>query len=70
MDDLIIHSYWVSENGSFVPLDKNGSPEDSCWCHNCGKWLTASDEYDVSGYYCPHCGAKMDGTPIRSLRKE
>ena len=54
------HGHWVSCNEeAFVSLDKNGCPEESCYCGVCEEWLAASDEYAVKGRYCPNCGAKM-----------
>ena len=52
---------WVREyQGKKTPvMDKNGKVKESCFCSECGDWLTASDEYDCRGYYCPNCGAKM-----------
>ena len=50
---------WIDSNGNKVKM-KNGKPVSSCWCSKCGEWLTASDEYDVRGLYCPNCGAKMN----------
>lgn len=60
------HGRWISDSpgkrfGTVVRLDKDGCPVDTCHCSECGEWLTASDEYPVIGYYCPNCGAKMDG---------
>lgn len=60
------HGRWISDHpgkrfGTVVRLDKDGCPVDSCHCSECGEWLTASDEYPVIGYYCPNCGARMDG---------
>ena len=60
------HGRWISDGvgkrfGTVVRLDKDGCPVDSCHCSECGEWLTASDEYPAIGYYCPNCGAKMDG---------
>ena len=56
---------WISDHpgkrfGTVVRLDKDGCPVDSCHCSECGEWLTASDEYPVTGRYCPNCGAKME----------
>lgn len=60
------HGRWISDSpgkrfGTVVRLDKDGCPVGSCHCSECGEWLTASDEYPVIGYYCPNCGARMDG---------
>ncbi len=56
------HGRWLDEKtGDPVLFDKkDGCPERSCKCSLCGEWLTASDEYPVTGNYCPNCGAKMD----------
>ena len=50
---------WIDADGNKVRLDADGHPLDSCWCSNCGEWLVASDEYEVVGKFCPHCGARM-----------
>lgn len=57
------HGKWVDHNGKLVPFDKNnkGYVADSAVCSLCGERLSASGEYYVIGYYCPYCGAKMDG---------
>ena len=57
------HGRWVDENKNPVPWDECNSkcPSHSAYCSECGEWLTASDEYPVTGLYCPHCGALMDG---------
>lgn len=53
---------WVDENKNPVPWDECNSkcPSHSAYCSECGEWLTASDEYPVTGLYCPNCGARMD----------
>ena len=54
--------HWVSvDDGSVVAIDNDGYPERACFCSECKKYLTASDEYAVYGKYCPFCGAKMEG---------
>lgn len=57
------HGRWQDKDGNYVPFDDvlTDCPEKSCYCSECGKWLTASDEYACVGKYCPNCGAKMDG---------
>lgn len=55
----VVHGEWIGEHGEHVPLT-DGSPDSSCSCSICGKWLVGSDEYATFGYYCPNCGAKMD----------
>ena len=56
------HGRWVDENKNPVPWDECNSkcPSHSAYCSECGEWLTASDEYPVTGLYCPNCGALMD----------
>ena len=57
------HGRWIGCNGEIVDWDENnpGCPRHSCFCSICKSWLTASDEYPVIAYFCPNCGAKMDG---------
>ena len=31
----------------------------NCYCSECDELLIGSDEYEVSGRYCPNCGAYM-----------
>ena len=38
---------------------QDGMTTGSVWCSECGRWLTASDEYSCFGKFCPNCGAKM-----------
>ena len=55
------HGRWVDENKNPIPWDECNSkcPSHSAYCSGCGEWLTASDEYPVTGLYCPNCGARM-----------
>lgn len=55
------HGRWVDENKNPIPWDECNSkcPSHSAYCSECGEWLTASDEYPVTGLYCPNCGALM-----------
>lgn len=53
------HGHWM-HGDEVVKLDVFDAPEMSCWCSECGDWLTGSDEYPVRGKFCPNCGAKMD----------
>lgn len=59
----VVHGRWVGCNGEIVDWDENnpGCPRHSCFCSICKSWLTASDEFPVIAYFCPNCGAKMDG---------
>ena len=52
---------WVNGRGAPVGWDEiwPDSPARECTCSACGEWLTASDEYPVTGLFCPNCGAKM-----------
>lgn len=54
----VVHGKWIYDDKQ-VPLDEMGCPTGSCWCSECGDWLSASDEYSVRGYFCPNCGADM-----------
>ena len=58
----VVHGKWVDKNEKPVPWDEYepNAPKKSAYCSVCGEWLTASDEYPVTGRYCPNCGAKMD----------
>ena len=66
--DAVKHGRWLSrpknegwEDEEITVIGMvNGEPWASCYCSECGKWLVASDEYNVKGYYCPNCGAKME----------
>lgn len=61
-EELVPHGRWVDERGNAVPFEDGGiCPVSWCKCSVCGEYLTASDEYSVTGRYCPNCGAKMDG---------
>ena len=55
------HGYWINGKGKRVQLDDNGWVTDESYCSVCGDILSASDEYAVTGRYCPNCGARMDG---------
>ena len=59
----VVHGRWIGCNGEIVDWDENnpGCPRHSCFCSICKSWLTASDELPVIAYFCPNCGAKMDG---------
>ena len=52
---------WIDSNKKPVPWDEQNptSPSGSAYCSECGEWLTGSDEYPVTGLYCPNCGALM-----------
>jgi len=45
-------------NGELFPYD--------AVCSECDNWLNYSDEYNVTGNYCPRCGANMMNT-VNSL---
>lgn len=51
--------YWIGVDGKPSHL-QDGMTTGSVWCSECGKWLTASDEYSCYGKLCPNCGAKME----------
>ena len=60
--------YWIGIDGKPSHL-QDGMTTGSVWCSECGKWLTASDEYSCDGKYCPNCGAKMVEPQERSDKK-
>ncbi len=63
------HGKWLDEKtGEPVPFDSEGCPTRSCRCSVCGEWLTASDEYPVTGKYCPNCGVNMDYDSLKKGR--
>lgn len=49
---------WI-DDGEKVPVDENGCPKDWAKCSVCGEYLTASEEYDCTGHFCPACGSPM-----------
>lgn len=49
---------WIAD-GEKVPVDENGCPRDWAKCSVCGEHLTASEEYDCTGHFCPACGSPM-----------
>ena len=57
----VVHGKWIDHDGNKVQLNEHGETCGTCFCNQCGEWLVASDEYAVKGYFCPNCGAKMDG---------
>lgn len=52
--------HWISVNTGKPSCIKDGMVTESVRCSECDEWLTASDEYDCYGNYCPNCGAKME----------
>ena len=63
-EDLRSRGRWLDAHGNHVSFweESRCEPSCSCFCSECDEWLTASDEYLVSGRYCPNCGAKMEET--------
>ena len=53
----LVNDNWIDY---VAPLDDEGYSTDECRCSECGDTLAASDEYSCRGYYCPHCGARME----------
>lgn len=52
--------HWISMWTEKQIHTKDGIVSESVKCSECDEWLTASDEYDCYGRYCPNCGARMD----------
>jgi len=58
----VTHGEWVNGDGEVVKWDdEHNCPSESCYCSECHEWLVGSDEYDIPAYFCPNCGARMDG---------
>ena len=53
-----VYGEWINDKNESVKMI-DGVPQETCWCSNCKEWLTASDEYECYGNYCPKCGADM-----------
>ena len=51
--------HWISMWTEKQIHTKDGIVSESVKCSECDEWLTASDEYDCYGRYCPNCGARM-----------
>ena len=50
---------WLDKDRNTASRGTDCCSSVSCWCSECGDWLTASDEYSCRGNYCPNCGAEM-----------
>lgn len=50
---------WIDTDGEKVPVDKYGNTRGWAECSVCGEYLTASEEYNCAGHFCPACGAPM-----------
>lgn len=57
------HGQWMKRYGTDiaepVPLSKSGCVHGEVRCSVCGAYLCGSVWYDVSGNFCPTCGADM-----------
>lgn len=69
-------AHWKDAKGNYVPFMTdfgNGMVPDTktggVSCSNCGRWLTASDEYACDGKYCPACGCEMIEPPKEGDQK-
>ena len=51
--------HWISMYTEKQSHIKDGMVTESVKCSECDEWLTASDEYDCYGRYCPNCGCRM-----------
>ena len=51
--------HWISMYTEKQSHIKDGMVRESVKCSECDEWLTASDEYDCYGRYCPNCGCRM-----------
>ena len=59
---------WIAD-GEKVPVDENGCPRDWAKCSVCGEYLTASEEYDCTGHFCPACGSPMTDEAVEMVMK-
>lgn len=59
---------WI-DDGEKVPVDENGCPKDWAKCSVCGEYLTASEEYDCTGHFCPTCGSPMTDKTVDMVMK-
>lgn len=59
---------WIAD-GEKVPVNENGCPRDWAKCSVCGEYLTASEEYDCTGHFCPACGAPMTDKAVDMTMK-
>lgn len=57
---------WI-DDGEKVPVDENGCPRDWAKCSVCGEYLTASEEYDCTGHFCPACGSPMTDKAVEMV---
>lgn len=63
-----VRGEWIAD-GEKVPVDENGCPRDWAKCSVCGEYLTASEEYDCTGHFCPSCGAPMTDEAVDVMLK-
>jgi hypothetical protein len=57
---------WIGKDGEKVGTI-DGVPIKSATCSSCGRWLTASDEYDCEGHFCPACGKAMTDEAVQMV---
>ena len=57
---------WIGDDGEKVGTI-DGVPIKSATCSSCGHWLTASDEYDCEGHFCPACGKAMTDEAVEMV---
>ena len=57
---------WIGNDGEKVGTI-DGVPIKSATCSSCGHWLTASDEYDCEGHFCPACGKAMTDEAVQMV---
>lgn len=53
---------WIDFHGNHVELNEYGAPNGWAKCSICKKWLAGSGKINATkGYFCPNCGAEMNG---------
>ena len=57
---------WIGNDGEKVGTI-DGVPIKSETCSSCRHWLTASDEYDCEGHFCPACGKAMTDEAVQMV---
>lgn len=62
-----VRGEWIDIDGEKVPVDKYGQPFGWAMCSVCGEYLTASEEYDCTGHFCPACGSPMTDEAVQMV---
>lgn len=54
-------AHWEDRDGNIIPFEDGRTvfDERGAFCSNCRSYLYGSDTDEVSGAFCPSCGAEM-----------